>query len=104
RREAQAAGPVAGDLRIALEAPYHDRGELAPVGAHRAGEALVVEQLEQRAEALRIAVVRRGRQEELVLEVGHQGADGPRALRVGGVAPAAGRRDVVRLVDDQQVE
>src|SRR5581483_1311884 len=59
RREAQAAGPVAGDLRIALEAPYHDRGELAPVGAHRAGEALVVEQLEQRAEALRIAVVRR---------------------------------------------
>ena len=39
------------------------------LGRHAAGEALVVEQLEQRGEALRVAVVRRRREEQPVLEV-----------------------------------
>ena len=75
------------------------------VGRDAAGEALVVEQLEQGREALGVAVVRRGGEEELVLEV-----RGERADRLACAAsrsrscPAPGRGDVVGLVDDQQVE
>ena len=68
-----------------------------------AREALVVEQLEERGERLRVAVVRRRREEELVLEVRREQTDEARAQALDGVL-ADGGRDVVGLVDDQQVE
>ena len=54
-------------------------------GGDAAGEALVVEQFEQGREALRVAVVRRGGQEELVLEVRGQQSGWP-AVRSESVA------------------
>ena len=77
--------------------------ELLGVGVHPTGEPLVVQKLQQGREALGVAVVRRGGQEELVLEVRGQEADRPGAERVGGVlAPARGGA-VVGLVHDQHV-
>ena len=73
-------------------------------GVRAPGEPLVVEQFEQCREALGVAVVRRGGQEQLVLEVRGQQADRLGAQRVGGVLAPAGRGAVVGLVDDQQVE
>ena len=84
---------VLGEFR--LQASDHHRlllaVELPGVGVHPAGEPLVVQELQQGREALRVAVVRRGGQEELVLEVRGQEADRPGAERVGGVlAPPGG--------------
>ena len=77
--------------------------ELLGIGGHATGEPLVVEQFEQGGEALGVAVVRGGREEEFVLEVGGQQADGLGAERVGGVlAPTCGGT-VVGLVHDQHV-
>ena len=67
-----------------------------------AGEALRVEHLEQRREAVGVAVVRRGGQEQAVLETRGQLAHRPRELAGDRVARAAGRRGVVRLVEDEQ--
>ena len=52
-------------------------------------ESLPIEQREQRREAVRVSVVRRGRQEQPVLEPGCNVADGPSNLRVDGVARSA---------------
>ena len=73
-------------------------------GSHRhaAGEALRVEDLEERREAVRMTVVRRGGQKEPVLETPGDLAHGLRELTVDGVARAARRCGVVRLVEDQQ--
>ena len=50
-----------------------------------------IEDLQQGGEAVRVAVVRRGRQEQAVLEAAGDVADGSRDLRVDGVAaPLAG--------------
>ena len=54
-------------------------------GVRAAGEPLVVEQFQQGREALRVAVVRRGGQEELVLEVREPAGAGP-AVRSESVA------------------
>ncbi len=87
-----------------LHAPDHDRIELLAVGGRAAGEPLVVEQFEQRRKALRVAVVRRGREEQLVFEVRGQQPKGLGPQRVGGVLAPARRGAVVGLVHDQQVE
>ena len=101
-REPGRAVPLRRQLR--LQAPHHDRVELLAVGRRAAGEPLVVEQFEQRREALRVAVVRRGGQEQLVLEVRHEQPERLGPQRVGGVPAHARRGAVVRLVHDQQVE
>ncbi len=49
--------------------------EFLAVRRHATGEPLVVEKLEQSREAFRVPVVGRGRQEELVFEVGGEGSD-----------------------------
>ena len=72
-------------------------------GVGAPGEPLVVEQFEQGREALRVAVVRRGGQEELVLEVRGQQPERLGPQRVGGVLAPARRGAVVGLVHDQQV-
>ena len=87
-----------------LHAPDHDRIELLAVGRRAAGEPLVVEQFEQRRKALRVAVVRRGREEQLVFKVRHEQAKGLGPQRVRGVPAHARRGAVVGLVHDQQVE
>ena len=69
---------------------------------HAAAEALRVEDLQQGGEAVGVAVVRRGREEQPVLEPRGEVADGPGDLRVDGVFLAAGRGGVVGLVEDQQ--
>ncbi len=65
---------------------------------------LIRTQIEQRREALRIAIVRRGRKKKLMLKVGCDTAQGLRAQRIGGVAATARRCDVVRFVENEQVE
>ena len=100
-REPRGAVPV-HDVR--LEPAHHHRRELIRIGADAAGEALVVQHLQERGEGFRVAVVRRRREEQLVLEMRGEQADGVRAIRVRRVPPAAGGGHVMRLVDDQQVE
>ena len=74
---------------------------LAP-DRHPAGEAVWIEQLEQGGEAVGMAVVRRGGQEQAVLETTSEIADRTGELRLDSVTPAARRRGVVGLVQDQQ--
>ena len=88
---------------VLLEPADHDRVEdfLGPDGDAPA-EALGVEDFEQGGEAVRVPVVRRGREEQPVLEPAGQVADGPGDLRVDGVLRAARRGGVVGLVEDEQ--
>ena len=88
---------------VLLEPPHHHVLErlLAP-HLDAAREAVGVEQLEQGGEAVRVAVVRRGREEEAMLEAAGEVAHGAGELRLDAVAPAARGRGVVRLVEDQQ--
>ena len=58
----------------------------------------------KRGKALRIAVVRRGRQEQLVFKVRHEQTKGLGPHRIGGVTTSARRSAVMGLVDDQQIE
>ncbi len=103
RRSRAPGSRPASFAQVVLEPADHHRLELLrALHRHAAAEALRVEDLEQRREAVRVAVVRRGRQEQPVLEARRQVAHGPRELRVDGVARAAGRGRVVRLVEDEQ--
>ena len=83
-----------------LQPPHHDRFELLAVGRRAAGEPLVVEQFEQGRKALRVAVVRRGREEQLVFKVRRQEAKGLGPHRVGGVLAPARWSTVVRLIHE----
>ena len=88
---------------VLLEPADHDVVEqLLALDRHAAAEPLRVEDLQQGGEAVGVAVVRRGRQEQPVLEARGQVADGPGDLRVDGVPRAAGRGGVVGLVEDEQ--
>ena len=89
--------------QLGLEPAHHDRIKLLAVGLGATGETLVVEQFEQGGEDFRVAVVRRGRQEQLVLKVRGQHPEGLGAQRVGGVLAPARWGAVVRLVHDQQI-
>ena len=88
---------------VLLQAPdHHVLKCLAPPHLHAAGEPVGIEQFQQRREAVRMPVVRRGRQEEPMLEARREITDGPRELRLDAVAPAARRCRVMRLVEDEQ--
>lgn len=56
----------------------------------------------QRRETVGVAVVRRRRKEEAMLEPGTEIADGAGELRLDAVSAAARRRGVVRFVEDEQ--
>ena len=88
---------------VFLDAPNHHVIErvLAP-DRHPAGEAVWIEQLEQGGETVGMAVVRRGGQEQAVLETTSEIADRTGELRLDPVTPATRRRGVVGLVQDQQ--
>ena len=87
---------------VLLEPPDHDLVAVLRGDGHAAAEPLRIEDLEQRREAVGVAVVRRGRQEQPVLEPRGQVAHGPGDLRVDGVPLAARRGGVMGLVEDQQ--
>jgi len=55
---------------VFFETADHDRLELGLVDVDTAGEALLVQDLEQGGEAVAVAVVRRGRQKQAILEAG----------------------------------
>ena len=88
---------------VLLEAAHHHVLE-RPLAAHldAAGEAVRVEQLEQRREAVRVAVVRRRGKEQTVLEAAGEIAHGARELGLDPVAPPARGRGVMGLVQDQK--
>ena len=68
----------------------------APVDRHAAGEALRVEDLEQRAEAVGVAVVRRGAEEQAVVEARARGRGSCVVIsRVDGVLAAPTRARAV---------
>jgi hypothetical protein len=71
-REARRAVGVGRQLvaQLPLEPPHEHPGQLLGTRVDAAGEALRVEQLEQGGEALPVAVVRGGRQEQAVLAMG----------------------------------
>ena len=66
---------------VLLQTPHHHVIErLATAHLHAPGEPVRIEQFQQRREAVRVAVVRRGRQEQPVLETSREVADGPGEL------------------------
>ena len=69
---------------------------------HPAAEALRIQDLQQRGEAIRVAVVRRRGQEEAVLEAAGEIPDCAGDFRVNGVLHAARRGGVMSLVKDKQ--
>ena len=88
---------------VLLDAADHDvfQGALA-AHRHAAGEAVGVEQFQQRSEAVGVAIVGRSGQEQAVLEAPAEIADGAGELGLDAVASAARRRRVVCFVQDQQ--
>ena len=98
-------GVAVGVGDLALHPPDDGLPLRYRVRVDAAGEPLVVDDLQQRGERLRVAVVRRRGQEQPVLEVRGEPADQLGLLGVDRVPlPRRGRGDVVRLVEDQQVE
>ena len=88
---------------VLLDAADHDVFQSALAAyRHATRKAVRVEQLQQGSEAVGVAVVRGGGQEESVLEAPAQIADGAGELGLDAVAPTARRRRVVGLVQDQQ--
>ena len=88
---------------VLLEPPDHHVVErLAATHLDAAREARRVEQLKQRREAVGVAVVRRGREEQAMLEARAEVAHRAGELRLDAVPAAARRSGVVRLVEDQQ--
>jgi hypothetical protein len=101
----EAAHRVAFDAELAqvrLEAPDHDLVQLAALDLDAAGEALGVEEVQQGREAVGVAVVGRGGEEEPVLEAGGHVADDAGDPRVHRVEAGARRGRRVRLVEDEQ--
>ena len=87
---------------VLLETPHHDLLERLGPELHAAGEAVGVEQLQQRGKAVRVPVVGRRGEEQAMLEAAGEVADRPREPGLDAVAPAARGRCVVGLVDDEQ--
>ena len=87
---------------VFLQSP--DDHFIAVLGRHRnaATEPLRIENLQQGREAVGVAVVRRGRKEQAMLEPWSQVTDGPRDLRINRVLLAAGRSRVMGFVEDEQ--
>ena len=88
---------------VLLEPPdHHVIEQLLAFHRDAPTEPLRVEDLQQGGEAVGMTVVRRGGQEQSVLEPRGQVTDGAGDFRVDGIPRAAGRRGVVCLVEDEQ--
>ena len=96
--------PLPERAKVFFEPPHHYRSEFfAPIDGDASGEALRIENLKKRREAVRVPVVGRRAEEQAVFEAGRDVAHHAGEPRVGGVAAdAAGRRrHGVRLVENQ---
>ena len=94
---------TANDLpEILFQAPHHDVVQHPLAGLDASAESLRIEDLQQSREAVGVAVVRRRRKEQAVLEARREVADGPRDVGVDGVSLAARRGRVVGFVQDQE--
>ena len=88
---------------VLLEAAHHHLLELAlSADLHPAREPVRVEQFQQGGEAVRVAVVGRGGEEQPVFEAAAQVPDGTGELGLDPVAATAGRGSVVGFVEDQE--
>ena len=88
---------------VLLEAAHHHLFELAlSADLHPAREPVRVEHFQQGGEAVRVAVVGRGGEEQPVFEATAQVPDGTGELGLDSVAAAAGWGGVVGFVEDQQ--
>ena len=90
--------------QIALEATNHHLTQLFFIGQDVSGEALVVQQLQQRGEGFRVAVVRSCGEEQAMLEVRADRTNEARPLALQRVVRTGSGSDVVCFVDDQHVE
>ena len=88
--------------QVGLQPPHHDRLEILRPHYDAAGEPLRVQHLQQCRAAIRVPVVRGGRQEQPMLEAVRELAGGPAELARDGVANARRRGGVVRLVEDEK--
>src|SRR5260370_32150390 len=100
-RELVGAVPI---LDFALETAHHDSAELRWLGRDAACESLVIQKLQQRRETLFISVVRSGGEEEFVLKVLADFAQGLGSLRVESEIAGATRCGIVRFIHDQDIE
>ena len=91
-------------LDFALQPPNHDGAKLSRVRIERSGEALPIQQFEKGCEAFFVAVVRRRREEQLVLEVLADFPEGLRPLRIEGVVSGSARGKIMRFVHNEDVE
>jgi hypothetical protein len=87
---------------VFLETPDHDVVEVVFEDRDAAGESLGIEQFEEGAEAVGVAVVRRGGEEKAMFEARGEVADSAGDFRVDGVAGAAGGCGVVGFVEDEE--
>jgi hypothetical protein len=85
--------PIGVD-QIALQATDHHLTQLPLIGKNVTGEALIVQQLQQRGKRLGVSVVRCGRQEQPMLEVRANRTNETRALALEGVVGTSGGSDV----------
>ena len=88
--------------QVFFQAADHDVVEAAFEHLNAAGEALGVEQFEQGAETVGVAIVGRGGEEKAVLEARREVADGFGDARINGVFGAARRGGVVSFVENQK--
>ena len=87
---------------VVLEPPDHNAFKHLLGSRYASAETLRIEDLQERREAVRVAIVRSCREEQPVLEARSQIADCSRDLRVDGVLLSAGRCGVVGFVEDQE--
>ncbi len=88
--------------QVVLEPADEDGVVLLGRDRNAAAEALGVEDLEQCGEAVAVAVVRRGGEEQAVLETRGDVAHHAGEVRIDGVPGPTGGRRVMGLVEDQQ--
>lgn len=100
--ETGAAVPTLG--QVPLEAANHGAIQLFVGGFDPAGETLVVQQLQEGGERLRVAVVRGGGEEEPMFAVGGELPDRLGTQGIDRVLSATGRGHVVCFVHHQQVD
>ena len=89
--------------QLALQAPDHHRFELLGTGdGHAAGESLRIEDFQERREAVRVAVVRGGREEQAMLELRRHLAHDMGDVGIDRILRRRRGCRRVRLVHDEQ--
>jgi hypothetical protein len=93
---------LAETLQVRFQAPHHNRCEVVRPYINAGGEPLGIEDFKKLAKGVGMSVVRRGSQEEPMLEARRQSLNRVCELAVNGVTRSGGRRRMMRLVEDEQ--